>query len=352
MSKNTERKRMQGTVNIEDLNVQESSKNNGYDFYEDGFKQIHRLKRAKWASERTTKTARNYWKIFLDKTGATCFDELTNDLYDEFMYDFENEVKEDGEKRSVHYINSMIKYYNAMFKVLYEKGLIKELMHQEKRKGQKKIVETLTLDEQIILTESPRTNYLNKVDISDIKMRAICVMFLATGMRADTLIHLKIEDIDFQKRLVWLTKLKNYEIQNIKLNNSTLQVIEEYLNTGLFDNSEGYLFPDANGNKYSETGRLHKNMRRYFNRKGVDTKRRLLHMFRHTFAKNWIINGGDVTKLSKALGHKELETTMIYVNLFSTDLHESQEEYNCMSFVEAERERRKQAQRKIEIEAV
>ncbi|RYE16136.1 MAG: hypothetical protein EOP45_18015 [Sphingobacteriaceae bacterium] len=41
---------------------------------------------------------------------------------------------------------------------------------------------------------------------------------------------------------------------------------------------------------------------------------------RHTFAANWIRNGGNIIVLKDILGHESLATTQIYVNLLKEDL--------------------------------
>jgi len=44
------------------------------------------------------------------------------------------------------------------------------------------------------------------------------------------------------------------------------------------------------------------------------------HTFRHTFAKLFIINGGNTLALQNLLGHSTLEMVRHYVNLWGTDL--------------------------------
>jgi integrase/recombinase XerD len=44
-----------------------------------------------------------------------------------------------------------------------------------------------------------------------------------------------------------------------------------------------------------------------------------LHKFRHTFATNFLRDGGDIRTLQKILGHSNLETTMLYVHALDAE---------------------------------
>jgi integrase/recombinase XerD len=43
------------------------------------------------------------------------------------------------------------------------------------------------------------------------------------------------------------------------------------------------------------------------------------HKFRHSFAINWLRNGGDLVILHKILGHSKIQTTMEYLNIVPLD---------------------------------
>ena len=67
-----------------------------------------------------------------------------------------------------------------------------------------------------------------------------------------------------------------------------------------------------------------------------------IHLFRHTFAKNWILSGGDIFRLKSILGHSSLEIVKEYVNMFGGDLKKDFDKFNPlenMKSVFAERER-------------
>ena len=66
----------------------------------------------------------------------------------------------------------------------------------------------------------------------------------------------------------------------------------------------------------------------YNKRRGVKTTG--IHRYRHTFAKQWIVNGGNVVALSKLLGHSSLDITQNYINLLVSDVAKQVNEINVL----------------------
>jgi len=64
--------------------------------------------------------------------------------------------------------------------------------------------------------------------------------------------------------------------------------------------SSDYLFCTAYGQQ-TTVDVIESQIARYNRKRGVE--KTSLHMFRHTFAKKWILNGGDIFRLQKILGH-------------------------------------------------
>lgn len=67
---------------------------------------------------------------------------------------------------------------------------------------------------------------------------------------------------------------------------------------------------------------------KYNNRRGVT--KTSLHLFRHTFAKKWILNNGNMFSLQKMLGHSTLEMVREYVEIFGEDLRHDYDNFNSL----------------------
>lgn len=98
-------------------------------------------------------------------------------------------------------------------------------------------------------------------------------------------------------------------------------------------NETDYLFCDSYGNGITKRS-LQSSIQNYNNSRGV--QRTSIHLFRHTFAKKWILNGGDVFRLQKMLGHSSLDVVKEYVNMFNADLQNQFENFNPLDRITKE----------------
>ena len=86
------------------------------------------------------------------------------------------------------------------------------------------------------------------------------------------------------------------------ISNEYYPILSEYMEVRKGEPDE-YLFCNQFGHQMTAGG-LRAVMRTYNIRHGVN--KTSLHRFRHTFAKNWILEGGSSKKLQYALGHSKL----------------------------------------------
>lgn len=188
-------------------------------------------------------------------------------------------------------------------------------------KAEKKIKETYTDDELMRLLEKPD---IDNCSFSCYKTWVFENYLLGTGNRISTALDLHIGDINFQSGVIILRKTKNRKQQIIPLSATLAEILQGYLQIRGGE-ADDYVFCNEYGEQAS--CRTYQQLVRRYNRKrGVE--KTSCHTFRHTFAKNWILNSGDMFRLQKILGHSDLTVTKEYVNMFGQDLQMDFEKFN------------------------
>ena len=150
--------------------------------------------------------------------------------------------------------------------------------------------------------------------------RAIIMLLLDTGIRATELCELAIHQVDLQNRRVTVHG-KGSKERTVPISSRTGQAIWRYLKT---DRVEDYvserLFTTLNG-RPMDRDRLLKSIRSIGKR--AELKGANVHRFRHTFAINYLRNGGDAFSLQISLGHSTMEMVKTYLALAQADLEEN-----------------------------
>lgn len=188
-------------------------------------------------------------------------------------------------------------------------------------KAEKKIKETYSDEELIRLLQKPD---INTCSFSCYKTWVFENYLLGTGNRISTALDLHIGDINFQSGTITLRKTKNRKQQIIPLSHTLADILQEYLQIRGGD-AEDYLFCNEYGDKALD--RTYQQLVRRYNIKR-NVNKTSCHIFRHTFAKQWILAGGDMFRLQKILGHSDLTVTKEYVNMFGQDLQMDFEKFN------------------------
>jgi integrase/recombinase XerD len=188
-------------------------------------------------------------------------------------------------------------------------------------KTEKVIKQTYTDAEIKLLLRKPD---VSKCNFAEYRNWVIVNYLLATGNRASTVVNIKIENVDLDNETIILTKTKNRKQQIIPISRSLVPILREYIKYRK-GNTENYLFCNVYGNKLTVYALQH-TIYKYNKSRGV--QKTSLHLFRHTFAKKWILNGGDIFRLQKLLGHSSLEMVKEYVNMFSEDLLQNFNQFN------------------------
>ena len=151
-------------------------------------------------------------------------------------------------------------------------------------------------------------------------------LLLSTGIRQNSLVNIKIKDLDFDNRIVYVNVTKNRKPLIIPLNEDIVKILHEYLKYRQ-GSMEDWLFISTYGDQLTRSSCYHA-LWDYCHICGIE--RTGVHRFRHTFAKKWVTMGGSVVTLQKILGHSSLDITENYLNILTTDLKKDMDEINII----------------------
>lgn len=174
---------------------------------------------------------------------------------------------------------------------------------------------------------------IKKVSFPEYRTWVIVNFLVGTGCRLGTLVAVRIGDIDFENELIRYAHTKNKKGQFVPLSRQLGAVLQEYLRQRGGEDTD-LLFPSENNTKLLGTSVAH-DIANYNRNRGVH--KTSAHLFRHTFAKNWILQGGDPLRLQKILGHSTLTMSQHYANLYKTDLKNNFEDFNLLSRLKADK---------------
>ena len=152
--------------------------------------------------------------------------------------------------------------------------------------------------------------------------RAILLTLFDTGVRATELCNLLIDDYEQKGGRLHVRHGKGNKSRYLWLGEASRKALWRYLADRPAAQPEDPLFA-TRSNQPLDRNNLRHMVERCARRAGV--KGATVHRFRHSFAINFLRNGGTVLELQRLLGHERMETLRIYVTLAESDLREAQQ---------------------------
>lgn len=146
--------------------------------------------------------------------------------------------------------------------------------------------------------------------------RAIILLLLDTGIRSSELCKLRIHQVDMQNRRVKVFG-KGAKERSVPFSPRTGKALWRYLASRMDDSAGDRAFITLTGSNFTRD-RLYHLISGVGERAGVQDARP--HRFRHTFAINYLRNGGDPYSLQIMLGHSTMEMVKRYLSLAQADL--------------------------------
>lgn len=273
-------------------------------------------------------TIKHYYDSFKQIGKRIPTDTLISELDESTMPDFIVDLREDPNLNEV----SMGTYARDLKTLLRFFMKLDYLPHFEIKipKTDKEAIETYTDEELRILLKKPD---VKKCSFVTYRSWVIVNFLLSSGIRQNSLINIRIKDLDFDNRLVYIRVTKNRKTLIIPLNEDIIKILQEYLRyrEGTPDD---WLFCSIYGEKMTK-GANYTALWDYSHARGL--RKTGVHRYRHTFAKKWVTMGGSVVTLQKILGHSSLAITEGYLNILTSDLKKDMDEINIIRSLKRER---------------
>jgi len=221
-------------------------------------------------------------------------------------------------------VNTYVRHVASVLKYGMELKLIKQFQIKEIRVTEE-IKEVYTEEELLLLLKKP-----NGKMFAEYRNWVIVNFLLGTGVRALELRNIKVGDLNLYSSMLLLKKTKNKKQRYVPISNALNEILQEYIEIRNPINEEDYLFCNEFG-EYMPRTTLQHGITKYCRRRGVE--KHSLHLFRHTFSKMWILNGGDIFILQRILGHSSLKMVNHYANLYATDLQRNYDKFCALDSI-------------------
>ena len=278
---------------------------------------------------------------YLDDTGhATQADELSTEAIRGFVVHLQQSVRADeqnphkpakSEGLSPQTVQGYVRVIKAFLSWAHREDYIGTNPSRNVRipKAPRVIVPTLS--------ESQVRLLLSVIDKGKpVGFRDYCLVLtlLDTGMRLSELVGLGLDDLDMEEgRLRVMGKGSKERL--VPAGASLQKVLWKYVNHYRPEpmwRGIRALFLTRGGEGVSAST-VYWRLRTYGDEAGLEGVRCSPHTFRHTFARNFLLNGGDVFSLQKILGHSSLAVVRMYVELASEDVQVQHRRYSPVDWM-------------------
>ena len=223
---------------------------------------------------------------------------------------------------SVAYLNKSFYAIDKLLEFLHQYGVANAPIPANRRlevdkQAQINKIETLTQQEIKTLYNCIPDTYQNRRfaerQVRQAELKAIFAVFYGCGLRRSEGWKLRIQDIDFDKKTVFVEQGKNYKDRIIPMNDNVCATLKDYVynyrpqlklkHNRLFNCDKSVL------------GLKLKTLQDACDDEAIKAKRISLHVLRHSIATHLLQNGMSIENIALFLGHSSLDTTQIYTHL-------------------------------------
>jgi site-specific recombinase XerD len=157
-----------------------------------------------------------------------------------------------------------------------------------------------------------------------LKYKAALSVAYGAGLRASEVVHLKVSDIDGERRVIRVEQGKGKKDRYAMLSPALRELLRAWYRQACLQRKMlpgGWLFPGQNPVDPLSTRQLNRAFHLALQAAEID-KRASLHSLRHAFATHLLEQKEDIRVIQVLLGHKKLDTTARYAHVATKILRE------------------------------
>ena len=220
-----------------------------------------------------------------------------------------------GHKVSSQTVHRYARAVRALLNWCVREGMLDERVPKRVAmpKREEKVIPTLSADQVELLLRVAVT----------VRDKAIVAVLLDTGIRANELCTLMLDNVHFTSEDPWLlVRGKRNKCREVGLGKRARQLLHRYIyreRPRLATADERHVFLGRRG-PLTPSG-LDQVLYALRDAAGAEHFRGVrvrAHVLRHSFAVSYLANGGDLFKLSRLMGHSSVQTTAEYLKAFTS----------------------------------
>jgi len=254
---------------------------------------------------------------WLENKEITDVESITAELIDEYFEMLRNRVnlrREGGLSNS--YISKhlqAIKRFSTYLRQTHQGGFLIEV---KTPKQVRNIKDVLTLHEMQLLFDATEDDALGLRD------RVLLSIYYGCGLRRNEGIQLDVNDILFERKMLYVRSGKNYTERYVPVKETVLRHLSDYVNSGRStllksDKATEALLLSARSERISGQSLLLrlKRLKELTGDEKLIQKDIGLHTLRHSIATHLLMGGMRLERIGQFLGHKSIESTQIYAHI-------------------------------------
>lgn len=211
-------------------------------------------------------------------------------------------------------VNKYIRNLRAFFNYLLSSGYLFENPMEpiDKLVEEKRIIRTLSRDQVSKLLEAP-----NRATPAGFRNYVFMLLILDTGLRLEEALSFTLDDVHWEEQVIKVFGKGRTE-RLVPFSDALSIYLRQYLELR-GETHTNVFFVNIDGEplkrrtvqeEISDYGKLAK----------IKEVRVSCHSLRYTFARNYVMNGGDIVSLMKIMGHKSLIMAQLYTEMFQVDV--------------------------------